>query len=135
MEEIFYKETLVGIRVSAIPKGTAPVTDEREPLQMLTLKHPKGTYLKAHMHAPKERTTARLQECLIVRTGTIEIDLYEPGGEQFKTITLSPGEAFILLRGGYGIRVTEDAELIEVKNGPYLEDKILLDDRRQTTND
>lgn len=126
MEKIFYKKLLVGVRITKIAKGSIPVTDGKEPLQMVTLKHPKGAYLKAHAHKPRRRTTTRLQETLIVKKGTVKIDLYGPDKKKFKTLSLREGQVFILMNGGYGIHILKNAELIEVKNGPFLEDKVLL---------
>lgn len=126
MEKFFYKRKLVGIRLKTLPKGTAPLTDPEGPLQVLSLKHSKGVYLKAHKHTPKPRSTERLQECLIVRKGKIKIDLYGAGDKHFKSVTLSAGDFFILLDGGYGIHILENAEIFEVKNGPFVEDKILI---------
>lgn len=126
MEQIFYKKKLVGVLLRRLEKGSVPVTDGKEPLQLVTLKHPKGAYLKAHMHKPKKRVTMRLQECLIMKKGSAKIDLYGADKKKFKTISLREGETYILMYGGYGIHVTEDAEMIEVKNGPFLEDKVLI---------
>lgn len=129
MEKIFYKDVLVGILITSMPDGSVPLTDGGEPLQMVALKHPKGAYLKAHAHAPRERVTQSLQEALIVKKGRVSIDLYakeESGFIKFKTVELAVGEVFILMNGGYGINMLEDSELIEVKNGPFLEDKVLI---------
>ena len=126
MEKYFHKKKLIGIKVSTIPKGSIPLTDGKEPLQLVTLKHPKGIYLKAHMHKPKKRTTSELQEVLIIKKGSAKIDLYGLDKKKFKTISLKEGQFFILMRGGYGIHVTKNSEYIEVKNGPFLEDKVLL---------
>lgn len=126
MEQIFHKKTLVGIRVSSFKAGTRPITKESEPLQLIALKHPRGAYLKAHYHAPKKRITSKLQECLIVRKGKIKIDLYDSRHRYIRALILKTGEAFILLNGGYGIHIQENAELIEVKNGPFKKDKVLI---------
>lgn len=127
MKKIFYKNILIGIYVKRLEKGSVPITDANEFVQVVGLKHPKGAYLKAHMHKPRRRVTPRLQEGLVVRKGKIKIDLYTPkSGEKFKSITLKVGEMFLLLNGGYGIHILEDAELFEFKNGPFLEDKILI---------
>lgn len=127
MRNIFYKKRLVGILVRTIKKGSLPVTDGVHALQMVTLKHPRDKYLMAHTHAPKKRVTTHLQECLVVRSGKIRIDLYAvPERIKFTTVTLKAGDCFILLDGGYGIRVLEDAEMLEFKNGPFIEDKVLL---------
>ncbi len=107
-------------------KGSIPVTDGVEPLQIVTLKHPKGAYLKAHMHAPCKRETASLQECLFVKKGKVKLDLYGPDKKYVKFIYLSAGELFLLMDGGIGIHVIDDAEMIEVKNGPFKEDKVLI---------
>jgi len=129
MTNIRYKNKLVGILLRSFPKGSIPHTDGKEALQLVTLKHPKGKYLVAHRHKPKKRIIKTLQECLIVTKGKIGIDLYGSDGKnfkKFKTITLKKGDVFILLNGGYGIHVLEDAEMVELKNGPFVEDKILL---------
>lgn len=126
MEKIYYKNILVAIRISKIKKGSLPLTEAQEPLQLVTLKHPKGTYLRAHVHVPKERKTEKLQECLIVRYGKVRIDLYTSDKEFFKYIYLTSGQILILVNGGYGIHLVEKSELIEVKNGPFVEDKVLI---------
>lgn len=126
MEKIIYKNKLLGFRLRFIPKGSTPITEGAEPLQVVTLNHPKGAYLKAHMHAPRKRETATLQECLIVKKGRVKLDLYGVDKNFFKYIYLSAGEMFLLMNGGIGIHVINDAEMIEVKNGPFKEDKILI---------
>jgi len=126
MEKILYKKKLVAIKIGTMPIGTSPVTEEKEPFQALTLKHPKGKYLLAHKHAPKRRVTTRLQECLVILKGKVKIDLYGPDNKKFTSIYLKAGEALLLANGGYGIHVLQNAEMMEFKNGPFLEDKVLI---------
>ena len=126
MNKIFYKNQLIGFRLRVLPKGSIPLTEGKEPLQAVALKHPKGSYLKAHMHAPRKRITTCLQECLIVKKGKIKLDLYGPDKKFFKFIYLSAGDIFLLMHGGVGIHIIKDAEIIEVKNGPFKEDKVLI---------
>jgi len=126
MDKILYKNKLIGIRLRILPKGSIPLTDGKEPLQVVSLKHLKGSYLKAHMHTPRKRITKCLQECLIVKKGKIKLDLYGPDKKNFKFIYLSAGDMFLLMQGGVGIHVVKDAEMLEVKNGPFKEDKILI---------
>src|SRR3989338_925148 len=115
--EIKYKNKLVAIVLGSFPKGSIPQTGGQEPLQLVTLKHPKGKYLLAHTHQPTPRKTAKMQECLVVRKGKIKVDLYGPDKKMFKKVILKTGDLLILLNGGYGIHILEDAELIELKNG------------------
>jgi hypothetical protein len=126
MVEIKYKNKVVGLLVRSIKQGSLPVTAGHEPLQVVTLKHPKGKYLVAHTHKPVERKTSRMQECLMVKKGRVRIELYAPDKKMFKKIILKTGDFFILQNGGIGIHVLKDAEVVEFKNGPFVEDKILL---------
>lgn len=126
MQKYYYKKTLIGIKITSLPKGSHPQTDPNEPIGVLTFKHPKGAYFPAHMHRLKKRTTNRRQECFIVRKGEIKMRLYGPDKKFFKTISIKAGELFLALNGGHDISVAEDCEVFEVKNGPYKEDKILI---------
>lgn len=126
MEKIYHQGILIGIKLTRFRKGSVPHTDPREFLGLLTLKHPKGAYLKAHIHKPVKRETTRLQECFIVKKGKVRIDLYSQDGKFFKYIYLLEGQAFLATNGGHGFHILKDSELFEVKNGPFIEDKIFL---------
>lgn len=108
------------------PKGSIPQTEGKEPLQLVTLKHPKGKYLLAHTHKPTPRKTAKMQECIVVKKGKIKVDLYGPDKKMFKKVMMKAGDLLLLSNGGYGIHILEDAEIIELKNGPFAEDKVLI---------
>ncbi len=126
MSDILYKNKLVAIFLGRFPEGSIPHTKGKESLQLVTLKHSKGKYLVAHAHKPTHRQTEKMQECLIVKKGKIKVDLYGPDKKMFKKITMKTGDVLILLNAGLGIHILEDAEMIELKNGPFVEDKVLL---------
>lgn len=106
--------------------GSTPITSPDQPLQIVTLKHKKGTFLKAHLHVPKKRQTKRLQECLFLKRGKIKIDLYIVSKKYIQSLFLKEGQIFLLIEGGYGIHILEDCEMFEFKNGPFVEDKLLI---------
>lgn len=126
MEKIIHGNNLIAIRIKKIKNGIVPLTDPNEPLQIVTHKRSSGEYTKAHIHAPKTRTTEKLQECLVVMRGKIKIDFYTPDKKYFKSIYLSSGEAIIFIDGGHGVHILKDSEFIEIKNGPFIEDKIFI---------
>lgn len=128
IQEIHYKKTLIGIRIGVghFPKGSTPHTNPKEFVGLLTLNYPKGTILKAHTHKKIKRVSHRLQECFIVRKGRVKIDLFGKDKKYFKSIYLKAGEAFLAISGGHAFKVIEDLEMLEVKNGPYKEDKVLI---------
>lgn len=127
MEKIIYKDSLIAVLFKKFKKGAIPLTDHSEPLQLVAFKYPKGRYVKAHIHKPKKRLTQKLQECLVVINGKIKIDLYSPDKKFIKSISLSRGEAVILLNGGHGVHMLEDSKIFEIKNGPFVEDKVFIE--------
>lgn len=127
MEKVFYDNTLLAIRIKKLKNGAVPLTDPAEPLQVLTHKRKAGKYTKAHIHTPKKRVTGKLQECLVMIKGKIKIDLYTPRKKFFKSIYLSPGQVVIFMNGGHAVRILEDCEIIEIKNGPFVEDRIFIE--------
>lgn len=126
MQKIVHNRILLGIKIGAMTAGSRPLTDPKEFVQVVTLKHARGTTLPAHYHRPRIRRTAKLQECLIVRKGKVRLDLYSTAGKLVRKLFLSSGQAYVSLNGGVGLTVIDNAEIIEVKNGPFKIDKILI---------
>jgi len=126
MEKIKKGNIILGLIIRSIPEGSNPLTEEKEPLQLVTLRHPLGTNLKAHKHAPQKRITETLQECLIVKKGKISIKIYDQEDKLFQNTVLSTGDAYIVMNGGIEINFLEESEILEIKNGPFVEDKIII---------
>ena len=126
METIEKDNIILGLIIKSLSKGSTPVTRENEPLQLVSLKHPSGTILKAHKHNPKKRTTETLQECLVVKKGKISIGVYDQEDKLFQNVILSIGDVYIAMNGGIEINFLEDSEILEIKNGPFVEDKIII---------
>lgn len=127
MEKIIFNNTLLAIRFKEFKDGALPLTDPLEPLQLLVHKRPKGKHTPAHFHLPKTRVTKKLQECLVVIKGKLRIGLYGPDKKFFKYIFLSAGEVIILINGGHSVHLVKDSEIIEVKNGPFVEDRVFIE--------
>ncbi len=126
MEKIFHKRKLVAIKINGMRAGTTALTSDAEPLQILTQKRAKGTRILPHYHRPTSRTTKQLQECLVVLKGRLRISLYASSQKPFKKVTVGAGDAFVTLLGGHAVEFLEDSEILEIKNGPYAEDRVDL---------
>lgn len=126
MEKILHNNELVAIRIKKLKKGITSPTNPTEALQVVTHKRLQNEYTKPHMHAQKKRITKKLQECLVVVKGKIKVDLYSKSKKYFKSIYLLSGETIIFISGGHGVRILQDSEIIEIKNGPFIEDKVLI---------
>jgi hypothetical protein len=111
----------------AFENGTKPLTEESLALQIIALKHPKGKKLAAHAHKPTERVTKTLMEALMVFSGVVDTTIYNHGGTPLEKVRLTGGQGVLIVDGGIGIEVVEDAEMMEFKNGPFVEDKIVFE--------
>ena len=129
MKKYYYKDKLIGIKISKFPEGSVPHTGSREAQEavgVLTLKYKRGSYLKAHVHKNISRVTTHLQEVFIVIKGKVKIDLYGSDKKIFKYIYLKEGELFLAMDGGHAFHILKNCEIFEVKNGPFKEDKIFI---------
>ncbi len=126
MEEILHQGVRVAIRVRAFKSGTHGLTAQNDALQLLTQRRSKGHVVLPHRHLPKRRTTALLQEGLIVIKGRIRVDLYDKAGKCFRRFFVKAGESAVLLGVAHAVHFLEDSLVYECKNGPFIQDKIFL---------
>lgn len=87
--------------------------------QLGMLIHEKGIIVKRHRHKLIKREIFKTQEVLVLLEGKMRVDLYTDEGETLKSVILTAGDAILLAQGGHKVEITEDAKIIEVKQGPY----------------
>jgi hypothetical protein len=126
MEKIYYNKILLGILIRKFPAGVKAITSDIEPLQVVSLKRRKGETVSPHLHAKRLRRILNTQTCFVVIKGKIKIDIYNNQKKFVKSLTLSSGNFFISLSGGHAITYLSNAEMIEIKNGPFKEDKVII---------
>lgn len=91
-------------------------------LQLGYMTRTKGYQVIPHTHNPVHRNTLGTQEVLFIKRGKIRIDFYSFEQEYLESRVLSSGDIILLAGAGHGIEVLKKAEIIEVKNGPYIKD-------------
>ncbi len=125
IERIVYQNKLIAIilRKDFHNEGISFLTDNNAQLQLGYLSHPAGHEVKPHIHKLVTRNTLGTHEVLFVKSGVIEIDFYLADKTYLESRKLSAGDVILLVEGGHGIKILEAATIIEVKNGPYIEDK------------
>ncbi|KKR89155.1 MAG: hypothetical protein UW50_C0001G0245 [Candidatus Wolfebacteria bacterium GW2011_GWA1_44_24] len=106
--------------------GTTPITDGKWPLQIISLKYPKGKIWPGHYHKPMTRTTEGQMEALIIISGSVKVSIYFEK-DLVEVLKLNSGQGVMLVNSGFGMEVLEDAEMLEFKNGPFVEDKIVFE--------
>jgi len=94
--------------------------------QLGYMKRSEGYQIEPHIHNSVSREIKLTQEILFIKSGKIRVDLYDEHKEYFESRVLNRGDIILLANSGHGIMVLEKSEIIEVKQGPYLEadDKI-----------
>jgi hypothetical protein len=95
-------------------------TEPNNPLQLGFIRYGPHDEVKPHAHIPCKRTTEQTQEVLFVRYGSITVTIYDGMGNVVKSVTLTRGECILLIAGGHSLQAYDNAEIIEVKNGPYI---------------
>lgn len=123
MEKILLNGKTVALKISSMEDGSVPVTEPDGALQILTLKHKRGSLAAPHMHIPHRRETTGLQECFIVIRGKIRVFFFDETGKESVYDDFSQGEVCLVVSGAHAIKFLEDSEVIEAKNGPFFDDK------------
>jgi hypothetical protein len=103
--------------------GVNFITPNESSLQIGFLSQPKGKEIKAHYHKPTTRTLYYTNEVLILKQGKLRVDFYDDKKEYLESFILKAGDVMLLESGGHGFVVLEDIEMVEVKQGPYVEDE------------
>lgn len=105
------------------PQGITFLTSKEQPQQVGVMRHPKGTKIPAHKHIPYTRTVERTHEVIIVKSGVVDLHLYDSNWTFIKTCRLLKDDIAILVAGGHGFNVIDECQMIEVKQGPYIQEK------------
>lgn len=121
------KPNAIVIRGSAKAEGIEFYSPQDFPQQIGLMSRPKGYLVPGHVHNEVPRQIVLTQEVLMIRSGRCEVTLLNPNSEQIR-IELMKGDVILLASGGHSIRMLDDTEILEVKQGPYLgpDDKTFL---------
>jgi len=95
------------------------VTEPCEPQQVAVMRHSRGKHIAPHRHHERLRNVTRTTEVLIIRRGSVLINLYTSEGDWVTSHALVTGDLIVLHAGAHSLFFQEDTELVEVKQGPY----------------
>lgn len=95
-------------------------TGDDDPLQIGYMKRGKDYVIQPHVHNPVERTISFTHEVLVIKSGTVRIDFYTSEKQYIRSTKVYGGDVVLLTDGGHGFKMLEDAEIVEVKQGPYV---------------
>ena len=73
------------------------------------------------MHKKALRLVEYTKECLFIKSGKVRLDFFEEDKTYVRSYELNQGDVVLLAYGGHGLTMLEKSEIIEVKQGPYME--------------
>jgi hypothetical protein len=94
-------------------------TAAEDTLQLGYMKRPANYKIQPHLHIPVERTVLLTQEVLYIKNGVVRVNFYDDSKIYHKNVILYKGDIVLLKTAGHGFDIIEDAEIIEIKQGPY----------------
>ncbi len=126
--EIKYKNSLYALIIKKnrkfTKKGVDFLTKDQDLLQLGFLNHNKNYKIKSHIHLKKPRIINYCTEVLLIEKGKVKIKFYDHTKLDIKRDKiLNKGDIIILFQGGHGFKILEKTQIIEIKQGPYAEDK------------
>ena len=87
--------------------------------QLGYMKRPTGYIIPPHVHNAVQREVHYTKEVLIIKSGKVRVDFYDEDKNYLESRLLLSGDIILLAYGGHGCDILEEAEMIEVKQGPY----------------
>ena len=87
------------------------------------MNRPKGYEIPPHIHNKVVRNVEFTNEVLLIKSGKVRVDFYDENKTYFQSEILNKGDVILLVKGGHGFEMIEKSEIIEIKQGPYVDDK------------
>ena len=131
IENIIYQNITLGIIIRSGYKqeGISFFTTNEFSQQLGYMNRPAGYIISPHRHNLVSREVLQTQEVLFIKSGKLRVDFYTDEQEYLESRILTAGDIILLACGGHGFEMIEQSEIIEVKQGPYVEmqDKVRFD--------
>ncbi len=125
IQKIIHQNKILAIilRAKYKSKGIKFFTPNNFSQQLGYMNRPKGYEIQPHLHNKVKRKVEFTNETLLIKSGKVRVDFYDGNKNYFKSIILNKGDVVLLIRGGHGFEMLKNSEIIEIKQGPYVNDK------------
>lgn len=108
------------LRAGYCRDGIEFFTRDEDSLQLGFMRREKGYHIRPHIHQRAPRQVDYTHEVLFVRSGRVKVDFYDTEQRFRQDLILETGDIVLLMQAGHGFEMLEDAEIVEVKQGPYV---------------
>ena len=129
IEKIIYKKRLLALIVRGKyrnKKGVNFFTPNNSTQQFGYIKHKKKYIIKPHLHKKRLTKIYHTSEVILLLKGVLRVDFYNKFKKYIYSKILKEKDIIMLVHGGHGFKVLKNAEMLEIKQGPYnlIKDKI-----------
>jgi hypothetical protein len=124
MKYLDKNQNLVCIHIKDIDslEGKAFLTPKDLTLQTGVLFFQKNDNVQNHIHLPRSSNIKNTIEVLFIVEGCCEISIYDNEKNFIDSFISKTKDIVIFVSGGHGIRFIENTKILEIKQGPYLEE-------------
>ena len=125
IEKIIHNNKLLSviIRVNYKSDGIEFFTPGDFSQQLGYMNRKRNHIISPHTHNIVKREVSFTQEVLVIKSGKVRVDFYNDQHKYYESRILNSGDIILLANSGHGIVTLEESEIIEVKQGPYLEEE------------
>jgi hypothetical protein len=125
IQKIFKESIILAIilRANYESEGIEFFTPNNFSQQLGYMNRPKGYEIPPHIHNKVDRNIEYTNEVLLIKSGKVRVDFYDENKIYFQSEILNKGDVILLVKGGHGFEMIEKSEIIEIKQGPYVDDK------------
>ena len=129
IEKIIYKKKLLALIVRGKyrnKKGITFFTTKESTQQFGYMKHEKKYIIKPHLHKKRLTRILYTTEVILLLKGIVRVDFYTHRKKYLFSKLLKQKDIIMLVSGGHGFKILKNAEMLEIKQGPYnlIKDKI-----------
>ena len=129
IEKIIYKKKLLALIVRGKyrnKKGITFFTPNESTQQFGYMKHKKKYIIKPHLHKKRLTRISYTTKVILLLKGIVRVDFYTHSKKYLFSKLLKQKDIIMLVSGGHGFKVLKNAEMLEIKQGPYnlIKDKI-----------
>ena len=107
-------------------------TEDENEFQMGMFSRKKGYIVEPHKHVCEPFQLTSMQEFILVRFGQLKMDFFTDEGKKFDSVILNTGDSVLTMKGGHSITFLEESSILEIKQGPYAENKKVFFDSQSS---
>ena len=126
LEKILHKKKVFALIIRKKyrkKKGISFFSSKKDNQQIGYMSHKKNHIIYPHLHKRRDARIFFTTEVIIILKGKLRVDFYDRKKNYLFSKILSSNDIIYLIQGAHGFKVLKPTEMIEIKQGPYVQSK------------